>query len=120
MTLNTAFRRTSQELPPEQYAPTAPGQYDLYPAFPTAPGALRAGFDALAGAISGQRRVIIDGYGGVLWGHFRGQLHAALETKGVAAIWLDVNTALHPEADINARVESFLGGDDPIFGTRFS
>jgi len=120
MTLNTAFRRTSQELPPEQYAPTAPGQYDLYPAFPTAPGALRAGFDALAGAISGQRHVIIDGYGGVLWEHFRDQLHAALETKGVAATWLDVNTALHPEADINARVEPFLGGDDPIFGTRFS
>lgn len=120
MTLTTAFRRTSQDLPPEQHAPTAPGQYDLYPAFPTGPGALQVGFDALAEAISSQRRVIIDGYGGVLWDHFRDQLRAALETRGVAATWLDVNAALLPEAEINVRVEPFLGGDDPIFGTRFT
>jgi len=119
MALGTAFRCTSQPLLPDHYVPTAPGQYDIYPAFPVEPGAVHVGFRALVDAIAPHRRVVIDGYGGVFWDHLRSRLQSELEARQIAAAWLDVSTALLPESAINARIEPFLGGDDPLFGTRF-
>lgn len=107
---------------PTSGAPYAdkPGQYDLYPAFPVPAGALRAGFDELAKHIIQHKRVIVDGYGGVLWGGFREQLQGALNRRDVHVSWVAVADAFLPEPDINKMIAPFLGGDDPIFGTRFT
>ena len=120
MQLGKPWRKTTQDLAPATHQPTPAGQYDLYPGFPLGSGKIQLGYASLAAAFTGQRQVIIDGYGGVLWENLRPALDAALQAAGAQATWVNVADALRPEAQINQLVESFLGGDDPIFGTRFT
>jgi len=114
------FRKTSQSLLPAARPAPPAGQYDIYPAFPLEPGLITLGFDALAERLAGARQVVIDGYPGVLWENFRQQLDAALHRHGRHAGWRSVAEALRPEAEIDALLAPFLGGDDPLFGTRFT
>ena len=118
--LPTPWRNTTQNLAPVAHPPTKPGAYDLYPSFSLTDGAIQVGFDTLAAALANESLVVIDGYAGVFWEDFRAQLESALQSKGVNAAWVNVNTALRPEAEIDALIAPFLGGDDPIFGTRFT
>lgn len=119
MTGLTEWRKTTQDLAPLAHTPTPRGHYDLYPGFPLGPGKIDVGYDALAAALAGARTMTIDGYVGVFWYDLRAQLDVALTARGVTACWVNVADALRPEHEINALVEPFLGGDDPIFGTRF-
>ena len=114
------IRKTSQALAPLHHQVTPAGQYDIYPAFPIGDGRLAAGFAALADQLRQQRRVVLDGYVGVLWDDLRDELDLVFRQQGVTVHWCDVRTAHLPEADIDALVEPFLGGNDPIFGTRFT
>jgi mannose-6-phosphate isomerase class I len=114
------FRRTTQQLAPAHHVPTPPGHYDIYPGFPIGSGRIGLGYATLAARIARERVVIIDGYGGVLWEHFRARLDAELEASGIEAEWLDTSVALRPEEEIDALTAPFLGGDDPLWGTRFT
>ncbi len=116
----STFRNTTQDLAPAECVETPASQYTIYPSFSLGAGKLEAGYMALAEHIHDQRRVVLDGYGGVLWENFRLNLDAALARLGVQASWIDVRDALRPEAEIDAMVAPFLGGDDPIFGTRYT
>jgi len=117
---SATWRKTTQLLMPARHMPVPPGRYDLYPGFPAGPGRIELGHDALAGRIAGERLVTIDGFGGVFWGELRSRLDAALARRGVRAAWVDVASALRPEAEVDRLVRPFLGGDDPLFGTRFT
>jgi mannose-6-phosphate isomerase class I len=117
---DAALRKTTQELLPVRHTPPGPGHYDLYPAFPVRPGAITRGIDALAAWIAGQRAVVIDGFGGVRWHDLRQRLDAALARQHRRVAWLDVATAQWPEPAIYALIAPFLGGADPLFGTRFT
>jgi hypothetical protein len=64
--------------------------------------------------------VIIDGFQGIFWKQVRQDLDTELRSLGITAAWTDVSGALLPEKTIDALIEPFLGGDDPIFGTRFT
>jgi mannose-6-phosphate isomerase class I len=114
------WRKTSQILAPAQHTPTPTGQYDLYPGYPVGSGKIVLGYDALAANLAGQKRITIDGYGGVQWANLREQLDAAFKRLKIHAVWHDVTQAQRPEAEIDALCAPFLGGDDPLFGTRFS
>jgi mannose-6-phosphate isomerase class I len=114
------MRKTTQDVLPRQHTPTSPGQYDIYPGFPLGNHKIFTGFEELAQKLAGRRSVLIDGYGGVLWQDFRDRLDAALKYRGIKAQWLAVDQAMHSPSDINKMVAPFLGGDDPIFGTRFT
>lgn len=122
--MNKPWRKTTQLLAPARHTPTPFGQYDVYPGFPIGGGKIELGYDALAArlvALAGPAgQATLDGYGGVLWANVREQLDAALQRLGVRAVWQDVSTALRPEPEIDALIAPFLGGDDPIFGTRFT
>ncbi|HEU5103358.1 MAG TPA: class I mannose-6-phosphate isomerase [Roseiflexaceae bacterium] len=115
-----AWRTSSQALMPAHTQPEPDGQYDIYPSFPVESGAIALGFEALAERIAGSSRLLIDGYGGVLWESFRAQLDAALARRGLRAHWQDVSAALRPPEQIDALIAPFLGDDDPLFGTRFT
>ncbi|MGH7456740.1 MAG: class I mannose-6-phosphate isomerase, partial [bacterium] len=117
-----AFRKTSQPLAPARPASPPPGNYNIYPAFPAGPGKIGLGYDALAAQLLATKHnhIIIDGFGGVLWEHFVEQLDAALRRKQIQATWQNVQAALLPEPKINQLIAPFLGGNDPIFGTRFT
>lgn len=96
------------------------GHYDLYPAFPIAPDKIRLGYDELARALAPHRRIVLDGYVGVEWDAVRAQLDAAYARLGAHPAWRDVRQALKPESALEALVAPFLGGADPLFGTRFT
>lgn len=115
-----SIRRTTQALAPLQRPSVPAGQYDLYPAFNIGPDGIHSGAAALAQALAQHRRVIIDGYVGVFWDALRDLLDAALRAQGIRAVWTDVRAALLPEPEIDRLIAPFLGGTDPLFGTRFT
>ncbi len=115
------------------------GVYDPYPAERLAPGAIERGASALARALLARvtassdtgaglaqgggwapRAVVIDGYVGVLWAELRAALDEALRAEGVNATWLAVDAALKPTGEIDEQLAPFLGGDDPVFGKRYT
>jgi mannose-6-phosphate isomerase class I len=116
----TVWRKTSQRLAPATHTPSAVGHYDLHPGFPVGPGKIDLGFEALADLIAGQTQVILDGYGGVFWEDFRERLEQVLKARSVRSHWVCVEAAMRPSSEIDALAKPFLGGADPIFGTRFS
>ncbi|MEX2093424.1 MAG: class I mannose-6-phosphate isomerase [Pirellulales bacterium] len=115
----SAFRKAKQLLSPAEQRSASDDTYTLYPAFPLKPGAVGMGFDALAKELTECRAARIDGYVGVFWEQFRQQLQKALARLDVHATWIDVSQAQKAAADIESFAEPFLGGDDPLFGTRF-
>ena len=115
-----SYRNTQQFLAPAHHTPGPKGEYEIYPSFPIGTGKIDIGFAALAHKLVGQRRIIIDGYIGVFWDHFRDCLNEALVALGVQATWQSVENAFIPESEIDELIAPFLGGDDPIFGRRFT
>jgi len=111
------LRKTSQLLAPAIHTPLD-GEYDIYPAYPIGTHQIELGYKALAQRIAVHQHVIIDGMGGVIWEDFRARLTESLRTLGVIFHWIDVNEALLPENEIKQQVKPFLGGNDPLFGTR--
>ena len=110
-----SFRDSPQPpLPAHKPAQSGAGP-DIYPCHPIACGAIKQGYAALAAAIAGHARVLLDGYGGVFWEELRQGLQAA----GIAARWIATADYLKPEAEIDAMLAPYLGGDDPLFGKRF-
>jgi hypothetical protein len=116
--MKQGFRKTGQFLLPADKPPLLSGAYDIYPAFELPENQICIGFDQIANEISGHHVVCIDGYSGVLFDRFREELEADLIHKGLVSLWIDVSSLLKSESEINQLVEPFLGGDDPLFGTR--
>ncbi len=116
----TSQRRTTQFLMPLKREAHSMDVYDIYPAHEVESGAMAAGFEALACQLARHNRVAIDGFVGIDWEDFRKPLDAALKALGVQAEWRSATGAMWPADVINKMVEPFLGGDDPIFGTRFT
>jgi mannose-6-phosphate isomerase class I len=115
--MNQPFRKTTQFLAPGRHAPRD-GGYEIHPGYPIGPGQVELGFEALARRLAAHERIILDGMCGVLWDDLRARLDAHLAGLGLHYEWLDVEEALRPEAEIDARIAPSLGGDDPLFGTR--
>jgi mannose-6-phosphate isomerase class I len=113
------WRKSEQVVLPAEVRPPSEGCYNIYPGFPVGSRSIQRGYDSLAIQLLRHRRVTVDGYGGVFWENFRAQLDAALQRLGVQTAWVNVEQALRPDAEIARLAEPFLGGDDPLFGTRF-
>ncbi len=92
--------------------------YDIFPSFPLQEGVIYRQFQSLAAHIKNHRVVIIDGYIGVLWDELKEHLNEALENLAVETYWVDVSHAFKPLVEIEFLVEPFLGGADPLFGSR--
>ena len=116
----SAYRKTVQPLLPKYHEPTKPGEYDIYPTYSPRDGKIEHGFFRLASHLIGHSRIVIDGFVGVLWAHFRHELNQALREHGVQAEWISVADMLRPVDEIDGLIEPSLGGDDPIFGKRFT
>jgi mannose-6-phosphate isomerase class I len=114
-----SFRKTAQHIM-SATASAKPNHYDLYPSSVLNPGTIRLGFDALVRSVKDYSRLVIDGYAGVLWEDFRERFDAALKRQNITANWVNVNSALKSKEEIETLVQPFLGGDDPIFGTKFT
>lgn len=110
-------------LPPDATA-FPRGVFDPFPAFTPSEGRIERGYEPLAARIAeavpdGLRVLALDGFHGVDWDELREKLEVALAARGVEAVWWPVADALADAGVIAERIEPFLGGDDPIFGTHF-
>jgi mannose-6-phosphate isomerase class I len=115
----TEYRKTAQPLLPRHHERTAPGLYNIYPAYPLGEGKIEHGFLQLASHLIAHPLIVIDGDVGVLWDHVQEQLDQALQSLGVHPSWISITQALRPAQEIDMLLEPFLGGNDPIFGKRF-
>jgi mannose-6-phosphate isomerase class I len=116
--LNKEWRKTDQYLLPEMKPFSGEGQYDIYPSFKMRDNAISEGFELLADLFLNQKQIIIDGYNGVFFDHFREKIDICLLKYGVKTAWKSTSDFLkHPDV-VEKMVSSFLGGDDPVFGTR--
>ena len=112
------WRNTDQYLMPARKEETVKGKYDIYPAFRVAEGKIYQGYSRLAEALIHEKVLIIDGYVGVFFDEVRRNLDEAFTLLGKKTAWFSVEQALNDEDEIERLVAPFLGGDDPIFGTR--
>jgi len=117
--MNSSFRRTSQyPLPPEKPVHHN-GGYDIYPSFNIGSGRIYKGLPSLASVIAEEKHVIIDGYAGIFFDKIRDELDRSLRSLfGRNPVWISTADFLKSEEEINALLDPFLGGDDPLFGRR--
>lgn len=112
------LRRSDQYIIPVKNPETNVGKYDLYPSLKLYKGKILSGIDSLARQIVKEKKVIIDGYIGVFFDQVKDDLGKALTGMGKKVNWVDVEVAMKPENEIDRLTSPYLGGDDPIFGTR--
>ena len=112
-------RKTSQELPPSGPSSAPQSSYSLYPCAEVPARTINCGFRAIAEPLVGSRVVRIDGFGGVFWKDFREQLDSAFADFGLQPEWVDLSLALKTGSEIDRLANPCLGGNDPLFGTRY-
>ena len=119
MTINKQnYRNSSQFLMPNEKQQKNIGEYGLYPTHSVGEGKIFKGFENLAAEIQNHKTIIIDGYLGVFYENTKENLQSEFEKNGLKINWIDVSKALKSETEIEKLIQPFLGGDDPIFGTR--
>ncbi len=111
------FRKTSQRLLP--VSKSDPSGYDIFPAFEIRQGTIYKGFDSLSAWLTGHKKIVIDGYGGVIWEQFREQLNDVLLQQGIKAFWYDIDACLKQPDEIEKMIGLNLNGDDPVFGKKY-
>jgi len=96
----------------------ASGSYDIYPSFKLEDGQIHAGFESLFKIILNHKVIIIDGYNGVFFDHFRENLDSFFSKNNIKVSWKSSNDFLKPESEIEEMISPFMGGNDPLFGKR--
>ena len=112
------LRKSSQYIMPAKKEMQHEGKYRIYPTHSLESGKIFGGFESLATELSTYNTLIIDGYVGVFFEDFRDSLEKQFVLLNVKVNWIDVSEALQPESEINELIAPFLGGNDPLFGTR--
>jgi len=117
---NTELRNSGQYILPVEKNICPEGKYDIYPSFKIKDDQIFAGFPSIAEIITEHQIVIIDGYEGVFFDHFRKSLDEILKLLGYTTRWINTRDFLKPPDEIRRLKAPFLGGDDPLFGKRSS
>jgi mannose-6-phosphate isomerase class I len=113
-----SWRKTDQYIMPADKQKENVGRYGLYPVHSVGEDKIYTGFESLAVEIQNSKTIIIDGYLGVFYENLKKNLQNKFEKLGVKTNWIDTSIALKPEVEIDKLIAPFLGGDDPIFGSR--
>lgn len=112
------WRKTDQYIMPGSKVSSVKGKYNLYPTMKIEDGKIDKGFESLAQQIASEKRIVIDGYIGVFFDEFKEKLNTELNKLGKKVVWKSAGDALKSAEEIDKLIAPFLGGDDPIFGTR--
>ena len=118
--MKNKLRKTAQYLLPVKKPAVQGGAYDIYPAHHLEEGEIFDDYTSLACRLQRYPTVVIDGFGGVRFDLFKERLNAGFMRMGIVPLWWDVSAAMKPEAEIDAMIAPFLGGEDPLFGCRTS
>jgi mannose-6-phosphate isomerase class I len=112
------WRNTSQFLMPAVKTTGQKGKYDIYPTYLLDDGKIEKGFESLAGVLAQHQTTMVDGFIGVFFDDFRKNLQEYFDWEKLKVHWIDTAAALKSEAEIDKMIAPFLGGNDPLFGTR--
>lgn len=112
------WRNTSQFLIPAIKPKIENGKYDIYPTHVLKEGKIDKGFESLTNLLTQHHTVLIDGFIGVFFDDFRNNMQEYFDRIKLKVHWIDTSAALKPEAEIDEMIAPFLGGNDPLFGTR--
>ena len=116
--LNKEWRKSNQYILPDVKPIPEEGKYDIYPSFKPGDDLIFEGFESLAEFFLKYNQIIIDGYVGIFYSHFREKLDRYLNSQGVRTSWIDCSDFLKPQKIIDKMISPFIGGDDPVFGRR--
>jgi len=112
------YRKTSQYLLSVQKTSTGGDGYDIYPTHKLPEGSIQAGYASLAAEMPPHRCIILDGYQGVFFERIKQELEHHFKIAGTNVLWIDIRQALKSPTETDDMIAPFLGGDDPLFGTR--
>jgi mannose-6-phosphate isomerase class I len=118
MLMKNKWRKTSQHLLPSLRPDPGKDKYDIYPTMKLEDEMIFDGFESLAAVIVNYQTVIIDGYTGVFWGHFREHLDRCITNLGKRTAWKNTSDFLKSPETIRELIAPFTGGNDPLFGKR--
>lgn len=113
-------RKTEQLLMPVRKEPVQQGEYDIYPSHDIGENKIFQGYRSLAERIATEKIIIIDGYAGVFFDDIREGLDGELRKLGISANWVKMEAALKSDDEIDVLIRTYLGGNDPLFGTRMT
>ena len=109
------IRKTDSFMLPVVASGTEKGLYDIYPSFEV-DGTIYNDLSTLVDSIVASSTVLLDGYEGVLWGHFLPLIVKEVEKLGHKVHAVDVSTAMKSSEEIDCLIEPFMGEADSIFG----
>jgi mannose-6-phosphate isomerase class I len=112
------YRKSQQYLLPVRKEPGTFGRYDIYPTHPLEPHVIKEGFCSLADVMQHHQYVILEGYQGVFFETLKDELQNIFDARRITSSWIPVHKAMKTASEITSLVEPYLGGDDPLFGTR--
>lgn len=112
------WRKSSQFLMPAQIKREQKGNYRIYPAHALGKNKIHFGFESLAEEIQHHKTIIIDGYQGVFFENIKENLEKYFQQKEISVNWINISECVKPENDVDELIAPFLGGNDPVFGTR--
>ena len=115
---NKPFRKSSQNLLPLQKGNTNLDGYDIYPTHRIEGAVMGEGYAPMAALLLQEKALVIDGYVGVFFEEIADGLCRAFAEQGKNVEVLFTKAAFLPEETIQERVAPYLGGNDPLFGTR--
>jgi len=116
--MDAKIRKTSQFLIPQRKGVCFRDSYDIYPTCDVGPGRIFSGASSLFSLIGEHSEVVIDGYEGIFFSYCIGELVTFLSEQGKKVSVYDISECLKPEEEVNRLISPFIGGDDPLFGTR--
>jgi mannose-6-phosphate isomerase class I len=116
--MKSEYRKTDQYLMPVQKPVVLDDAYDLYPSFHVGNDKIHVGLDQLMPFLLKEKTVMIDGYQGVFFDEIQNELDAIFHQHQKKVHWVDIRHSLKDEKAIDELIAPFLGGDDPVFGTR--
>jgi mannose-6-phosphate isomerase class I len=116
--LNKVWRKSSQFLLPYVKPLSEEDSYDIYPSLKLDDDLISDGFESLAELFIKHGNIVIDGYGGVFYNHFREKLEACLKSHHVKTAWISTFDFLKHQSLIEKMISPFTGGNDPVFGKR--
>jgi len=92
--------------------------YDIFPAFELGPAKIHIGYESLFEKLQDSDTIILDGYVGVDWDEISAAISDYFTTKDQQFILVNCADFYKPSAEIQALIDPYLGGDDPIFGKK--
>lgn len=114
------LRNTKQYLMPAKTTRDKETGYEIYPSYQT-DKPIHYGYESLAHWMQETGgNFICDGYVGVQWINVKESLDAFFKSRNVSVNWISIDGCLKSEQEINTLVAGSLGGDDRLFGNRYT